>query len=49
MSALILYNLLMPQHENKQVEPVKKKRYISLKKLCNVFTTTLIISDKNFC
>ena len=45
-----LYNLIMPQHEKKQVEPVKKKIYIYfLKKLCNVFTTTLIISDKNFC
>ena len=49
MYALILYNLLMPQLEKKQVEPVKKKKIYFFKKLCNVFTTTLIISDKNFC
>ena len=29
MSALILYNLLMPQLEKKQVEPVKKKKIFS--------------------
>ena len=28
MSALILYNLLMPQLEKKQVEPVKKNIYL---------------------
>ena len=28
MYALILYNLLMPQLEKEQVEPVKKKDYV---------------------
>ena len=28
MYALILYNLLMPQLEKKQVEPVKKKIFL---------------------